>query len=303
MRNWSSESRGLPIAGPRPDWLKVRLPQGESYFRLKELVRRESLHTVCESAACPNIGECWGRGTATFMLLGNVCTRSCGFCDVRTGRPLATDSGEPERVGRAVAALGLRYAVLTSVNRDELADGGAGHWAETIKQVRRLNPGCGVEALVPDFEGDLDALDRVLEAAPDVLAHNVETVPRLYRRVRPQAVYERSLAVLEHAARRGFAAKSGLMLGLGEEPDEVRAVLRDLAQRGCATVTLGQYLRPSRNHLPVERYVPPAEFDAWRNAGLALGLKHVEAGPLVRSSYHADRLAPLRSDPFTNPIS
>lgn len=292
MRSRAEESGGLPIAGPRPAWLRVRLPQGESYFRLRDLVRRERLHTVCESAACPNIGECWGRGTATFMLLGNVCTRSCGFCDVRTGRPLPPDPGEPERVAGAIAALGLRYAVITSVNRDELADGGARHWAETVRAVRRLNPGCGIETLVPDFQGDLGALDTVLDARPDVLAHNVETVPRLYRRVRPQALYERSLAVLEHAARRGAVAKSGLMLGLGEEPEEVRSVLRDLAERGCSVVTLGQYLRPSRWHLPIERYAPPAEFEAWKEEGLALGLRHVEAGPLVRSSYHADRLAP-----------
>lgn len=292
MRHWAGERGGLPVAGPRPAWLKVCLPHGESYFRLKKLVERENLHTVCESAACPNIGECWGRGTATFMLLGNVCTRSCGFCDVRTGRPLPADPGEPARVARAVAALGLRYAVITSVNRDELPDGGARHWAETIREVARLNPGCGLEALVPDFQGDLDALDIVLRAGPDVLAHNVETVPRLYRRVRPQAVYERSLAVLEHAARRGFTAKSGLMLGLGEQPEEVRGVLRDLVALGCSVVTLGQYLRPSRDHLPVERYVPPAEFGAWKEEGLALGFRHVESGPLVRSSYHADRRAP-----------
>lgn len=278
------------MAGPRPAWLRVRLPHGENYLRLKNLVRSERLNTVCESAACPNIGECWGRGTATFMLLGSVCTRSCGFCDVRSGRPAAPDPGEPERVALAVGRLGLRYAVITSVNRDELADGGAHHWAETVRRLRRANPGCGIEALVPDFQGDLGALDVVLDAGPDVLAHNVETVPRLHRRVRPQAVYARSLAVLEHAARRGFMAKSGLMLGLGEEPAEVRAVLRDLAAHGCSVVTLGQYLRPSRQHLPVERYVPPVEFDAWREEGLELGLRHVEAGPLVRSSYHADRI-------------
>ena len=281
----------MPISGPRPDWLKVRLPQGEEYFRLKSLVREQGLHTVCESAACPNIGECWGRGTATFMLLGNICTRSCGFCDVQTGRPLPADAGEPERVAQAIARLGLRYAVITSVNRDELADGGAAHWAATVRAVRRLNPACGIETLVPDFEGNPQSLDALLEAGPDVLAHNVETVPRLHRRVRPQAVYERSLGVLEHAARRGFTAKSGLMLGLGEEPEEIRGVLRDLVACGCSVVTLGQYLRPSRHHLPVERFVPPAEFDAWRTEGMALGLRHVEAGPLVRSSYRADRAA------------
>jgi lipoic acid synthetase len=291
MRNFSADPGGLPINGPRPDWLRVRLPHGESYFRLRSLVKEQGLHTVCESAACPNIGECWGRGTATFMLLGDTCTRSCGFCDVRTGRPGPPDAGEPERVARAIAALGLRYAVITSVNRDELADGGARHWAETVRAVRRLNPGCGIETLVPDFQGDLAALDTVLDARPGVLAHNVETVPRLHRRVRPQADYARSLDILEHAARRGFVAKSGLMLGLGEEVGEIRQVLRDLAGRGCSVVTLGQYLRPSRHHLPIVRYVPPVEFDQWRTEGLAAGLRHVEAGPLVRSSYYADRAA------------
>jgi lipoic acid synthetase len=210
---------------------------------------------------------------------------------VRTGRPAAPDPAEPERVARAIRTLGLRYAVITSVDRDDLPDGGAAHWAETLRQARRFNPECGLEALVPDFKGDRMALDRVLEARPDVLAHNVETVPRLHRRVRPQADYARSLAVLEHAARRGFISKSGLMLGLGEREGEIRQVLRDLAGSGCSVVTIGQYLRPSRHHLPVERYVPPAEFDQWRAEGISAGLRHVEAGPLVRSSYYADRAA------------
>ncbi|MEE9218798.1 MAG: lipoyl synthase [Acidobacteriota bacterium] len=292
MKEHSEHSGGLPIAGPRPAWLRVRLPQGETYLRLRRLVRRERLHTVCESASCPNIGECWSRGTATFMLLGNTCTRSCGFCDVRTGRPSPPDPHEPERVARAVRSLGLRYAVITSVNRDELEDGGAGHWAETVRWVRRLNPECAVEVLIPDFQGAFEALDRVLDAAPDVLSHNVETVPRLYRRVRPQADYGQSLAVLAHAAGRGFIAKSGLMLGLGERARELRTVLNDLHQHGCSVVTIGQYLRPSAAHLPVERYATPEEFESWRQEALELGLRHVESGPLVRSSYHADRLAP-----------
>jgi lipoic acid synthetase len=286
-------AEGLPLAGPRPSWLRVRLSHGENYLRLRKLVRSQRLHTVCESAACPNIGECWDRGTATFMLLGNTCTRSCGFCDVHTGRPLPLDPGEPLRVAKAVKALGLRYAVITSVNRDELADGGARHWADTLRRIRELNPACSLEALIPDFQGDNAALDCVLDAQPDVLAHNVETVPRLYRRVRPQAGYRQSLRVLAHAARRGFVAKSGLMLGLGERAEEVHQVIRDLAAHGCSVVTLGQYLRPSRAHLPVQRYVTPEEFEAWRGEGLAIGLRHVESGPLVRSSYHADRLAPV----------
>ncbi|MEE8536932.1 MAG: lipoyl synthase [Acidobacteriota bacterium] len=284
---------GLPISGPRPAWLRVRLPQGENYLRLRNLVRSQNLHTVCESAACPNIGECWNNGTATFMLLGNTCTRSCGFCDVKTGRPLPPDSGEPSRVAEAVAGLGLRYAVITSVNRDELEDGGARHWAATLRRIREINPSCTLEALIPDFQGDGSALDCLLDAGPDVLAHNVETVPRLYPWVRPQADYRQSLRVLEHAARRGFTTKSGMMLGLGERAKETRQVIVDLVDHGCSALTLGQYLRPSRNHLAVQRYVAPGEFEAWRVEGKSLGLKHVESGPLVRSSYHADRLAPF----------
>lgn len=283
---------GLPVSGSRPAWLRVRLPQGENYLRLRHLVRSQKLHTVCESAACPNIGECWNNGTATFMLLGNTCTRSCGFCDVKTGRPLPPDSGEPSRVAEAVAALGLRYAVITSVNRDELEDGGARHWAATLRRIRELNPSCTLEALIPDFQGDGGALDCLLDAEPDVLAHNVETVPRLYPWVRPQADYRQSLRVLEHAARRGFTAKSGMMLGLGEHAEEIRQVIVDLVEHGCSALTLGQYLRPSRDHLAVQRYVPPGEFEAWHQEGKSLGLGHVESGPLVRSSYHADRLAP-----------
>ena len=275
----------------KPPWLKVKLPSGPAYRQLKALMRRERLHTVCESASCPNIGECWGRGTATFMLLGDVCTRSCGFCDVVTGRPPELDLDEPERVARAVRALGLRHAVLTSVNRDELPDGGAGVWAASIRAVRRLNPGCTVEALIPDFEGSRADLATVLDAAPDILAHNTETVPRLYPRVRPQAKYDRTLTLLQRAKEHGALTKSGLMLGLGEEVDELRRVLRDLRQVGCDIVTLGQYLQPSARHLPIERFWRPDEFAALRQEGLALGFRHVEAGPLVRSSYHAEAQA------------
>src|SRR5262245_12675285 len=268
-------------------WLKVKLPHGENYFALKQLVREKRLHTVCESASCPNIGECWNQRTATFMILGEVCTRSCGFCDVKTGRPLGLDHGEPARVAEAVKALGLKHAVITSVNRDELPDGGAAIWAATIRQIRGLNPDCTVEALVPDFEGMEEAIMMVLEAKPDILAHNTETVPRLYRTVRPQAKYPRSLELLQRAKQQGFVTKSGLMVGLGEEWEELRQVMRDLCAVRCDILTVGQYLQPSRRHLPVRRVYTPVEFQSLRQTALASGFKHVEAGPLVRSSYHA----------------
>jgi lipoyl synthase len=268
-------------------WLKVRMPHGENYFELKQLVREKRLHTVCESASCPNIGECWNQKTATFMILGDVCTRSCGFCDVKTGRPLGLDREEPIRVAEAVRALGLKHAVITSVNRDELPDGGAAIWAETIRQVRALNPGCTVEALIPDFEGLEESLLTVLKAKPDILAHNTETVPRLYRTVRPQAKYPRSLALLQRAKQQGFVTKSGLMVGLGEEWEELRQVIQDLCAVHCDILTIGQYLQPSRQHLPVLRIYTPEEFQQLRQEGLSFGFRHVEAGPLVRSSYHA----------------
>jgi lipoyl synthase len=268
-------------------WLKVRMPHGENYFELKQLVRDKRLHTVCESASCPNIGECWNQKTATFMILGDVCTRSCGFCDVKTGRPPGLDREEPTRVAEAVKTLGLKHAVITSVNRDELPDGGAAIWAETIRQVQMLNSGCTVEALVPDFEGLEESLLTVLGAKPDILAHNTETVPRLYRTVRPQAKYPRSLALLQHAKRQGFVTKSGLMVGLGEEWEELRQVMQDLCAVHCDILTIGQYLQPSRRHLPVLRIYTPEEFQQLREEGLGFGFKHVEAGPLVRSSYHA----------------
>jgi lipoyl synthase len=268
-------------------WLKVKLPHGENYFELKQLVRDKRLHTVCESASCPNIGECWNQKTATFMILGDVCTRSCGFCDVKTGRPLGLDREEPTRVAGAVKTLGLKHAVITSVNRDELSDGGAAIWGDTIRQVKALNPGCTVEALIPDFEGLEASLLTVLEAKPDILAHNTETVPRLYRMVRPQAKYPRSLELLQRAKKRGFVTKSGLMVGLGEEWEELRQVMQDLCAVHCDILTIGQYLQPSRQHLPVLQIYTPEEFRRLRQEGLALGFRHVEAGPLVRSSYHA----------------
>ncbi len=273
----------------RPEWLKIHMPQGENYSELKTLMRSKGLHTVCEEARCPNIGECWGHRTATFMILGSVCTRSCGFCAVATGRPMALDWEEPRRVAEAVKQMGLRHCVVTSVNRDELRDGGAALFAATIRWIRRVNPECSVEVLTPDFKGDEDALRIVMDARPNVFNHNVETVPRLYKRVRPQAVYTRSLEVLKLAKAMNPAApvKSGFMLGLGEERDEVMQVLEDLRAHDVDIVTIGQYLRPSFKHLPVERYVKPEEFREFALAGKKLGFRHVESGPLVRSSYHA----------------
>jgi len=277
----------------RPAWLKVRAPGGEDYERVLKAIRAGGLHTVCESAHCPNMGECWSQGTATFMILGNVCTRSCGFCAVQTGRPTELDQGEPEKVARAVVQMDLSFAVVTSVNRDELADGGAAIFAGTIRAIRREKPGCGIEVLIPDFRGDPAALDVVFDERPDVLNHNTETVPRLYRRVRPQARYVRSLRVLARAAAKGLRVKSGLMLGLGETHAELDAVFADLAAAGVQILTLGQYLQPTPQHLPVDRFVPPEEFAELRQRALDAGFEHVEAGPLVRSSYHA-REASLR---------
>jgi len=274
---------------PRPDWLRAPAPAGENYRDLKALIERLRLHTVCESAACPNVGECWNRRTATFMILGNVCTRRCGFCAVQKGAPLAVDYDEPRRVAEAAAAMGLTYAVVTSVNRDDRKDGGAELFALVIRAIRERIPGCRVEVLVPDFQGSHAALDIVLEAAPDVLNHNTETVPRLYRQVRLGARYERSLDMLAYSksARPEIPTKSGLMLGLGENAGEVLEVMRDLRAHAVEILTLGQYLRPSPKHLPIIRYIPPEEFAALRRQGIEMGFAHVEAGPLVRSSYHA----------------
>jgi lipoic acid synthetase len=273
----------------RPKWLRAPAPSGDNYRDLKQLIERLHLHTVCESAACPNVGECWNHRTATFMMLGNVCTRRCGFCAVQKGAPLPVDYDEPRRIAEAVAAMGLRFAVITSVNRDDREDGGAELFAMVIRAIRERVPGCGVEVLVPDFQGSRRAVETVMEAAPDVLNHNTETVPRLYRQVRLGARYDRSLDLLAYAKSLAPAAptKSGLMLGLGELPGEVLAVMRDLRAHGVDVLTLGQYLRPSPKHLPIVRYVPPAEFDDFRRAGMEMGFAHVESGPLVRSSYHA----------------
>jgi lipoyl synthase len=287
----------LVTIGPkleRPAWLRAPAPVGENYRQLKSLIERLGLHTVCESAACPNVGECWNHGTATFMILGNVCTRRCGFCAVQKGAPLEVDYGEPERVAEAVAAMGLRFAVVTSVNRDDRKDGGAELFALTIHAIRRRVEGCGVEVLVPDFQGSHAAMEIVMDAAPEVLNHNIETVPRLYRQVRLGARYERSLDMLAYAKSisRGAPTKSGMMLGLGETAAETLAVMRDLRAHGVDILTLGQYLRPSPKHLEIVRYVTPEEFAEFRAAGLEMGFGHVQAGPLVRSSYHAAEASP-----------
>jgi lipoic acid synthetase len=274
---------------PRPDWLRAPAPVGENYRNLKHLVETLKLHTVCESAACPNIGDCWNRQTATFMILGNVCTRRCGFCAVQKGAPLPVDYDEPRRVAEACAALGLKFAVITSVNRDDRKDGGAELFALVIRAIRERVEGCGVEVLVPDFQGSHAAMEIVLEAAPDILNHNTETVPRLYRQVRLGARYERSLDMLAHVkrVRPGTPTKSGLMLGLGETIEEVLDVMRDLRESKVDILTLGQYLRPSPKHLPIIRYVKVDEFAELKRRGYEMGFRHVESGPLVRSSYHA----------------
>ena len=274
---------------PRPEWIRARAPVGERYEALAGLMRGLALHTVCEEAHCPNIGECWNRGTATFMILGDVCTRACGFCAVKTGLPgRPPDPREPARVADAIAQMGLKHAVITSVNRDDQRDGGASIFAACLREIRARIPGCAVEVLIPDFKGNWDALSVVLEARPDVLNHNTETVPRLYRRVRPGARFERSLELLRRSKEAGLLTKSGIMVGLGEEWDEVEETIRAIRGSGTEILTVGQYLRPSRDHLPLQRYYTPDEFARLKTFALGLGYGHVESGPLVRSSYHAD---------------
>ena len=271
----------------KPPWARSAVPSGKAVRELRETLRGLRLHTVCESARCPNIAECWSERAATIMILGDVCTRSCGFCAVKTGKPGRLDDLEPIRTAEAIARMGLKHAVITSVNRDDLPDGGSGAFARTILAVRKRNPGCSIEALIPDFRGDWEALRAVLEARPDILNHNIETVPRLYRLVRPQAKYARSLELLKRAKRAGMVVKSGMMVGLGETFDEVRQTMEDLSRCGADIVTVGQYMQPDRERLPVVRYLHPDEFEAIREAGLALGLRHVESGVWVRSSYRA----------------
>jgi len=279
----------------RPDWLKVRVPSGPNYVELKTIMRDLDLHTVCEEARCPNIGECWEHRTATFMILGDVCTRACGFCAVTSGKPSGLDIHEPQRVARATQQMGLKHVVITSVNRDDLSDGGSIVFAATIRKVREANPGITIEVLIPDFEGVEDSLQNVLRAGPNILNHNIETVERLTRRVRRKAQYPRSLAVLRRAKELApdRLTKSGIMLGLGETGEEIAQTLADLRAARVDIVTIGQYLRPSAKHLQVERYYTPEEFAAWRDHGMALGFAHVESGPLVRSSYHAHEHAAL----------
>jgi lipoic acid synthetase len=274
-----------------PEWFKVRLSTNERFARVRNSIREGNLHTVCQSAACPNRCECWSAGTATFLILGDVCTRGCGFCNIAKGMPQRVDLQEPERVAKAVAALGLTYAVVTSVTRDDLSDGGASLFAETIRAIRMRSPRCKVEVLIPDFQGSASSLQSVLEAMPDVLNHNLETVPAFYARVRPEADYDRSLRLLEQAKARGLTTKSGMMLGLGEGIPEVRRVLADLRRSGCDILTLGQYLRPRKDLLPLVKFYRPEEFGSLREEALAMGFSHVAAGPLVRSSYHAERYA------------
>lgn len=283
----------------KPDWLRVRLPSGSNFRRVRNLMRGHRLNTVCEEAMCPNLGECWSRGTATFLLMGDTCTRSCGFCHIKTGRPAALDEDEPRRVAESVLALNLSHCVLTSVNRDELPNGGAHIFANTIRQIRRRLPHCTVEVLIPDFKGSRDALKQVLDARPEILNHNTETVPRLYRTVRPQANYRQTLNLLAGAKELDPASvtKSGIMLGLGETKAEVVAVMRDLRDHQVDILTIGQYLRPSPLHLPVYRYVHPDEFQELHHLGLELGYRWVESGPLVRSSYHAEGQAQALSIP------
>ncbi|MBX5439462.1 MAG: lipoyl synthase [Thermoflavifilum sp.] len=282
----------------KPDWLRVKLPVGENYRRVRQIVDTHKLHTICESGNCPNMGECWGAGTATFMILGNICTRSCGFCAVATGRPLPVDWDEPQRVAEAIYLMKIKHAVITSVDRDELPDGGSIIWYNTIRAIRALNPETTLETLIPDFKGNWDNLQRIIDAAPEVVSHNLETVERLTRKVRIQAKYHRSLEVIRRLKQAGMRTKSGIMLGLGETKEEVLQAMEDLLHNGCDVLTLGQYLQPTPHHLPVERYVHPDEFAEYREIGYQMGFDYVESGPLVRSSYHAERhVHPRKSAP------
>ena len=286
--------------GRLPPWFKVKIHQGPDYQEIRRIMTERGLHTICEEARCPNVWECWNNRTATFLILGDICTRSCHYCAVTTGRPIGLDLEEPMRVAEAIQALGLRHAVITSVNRDELPDGGASIFAETIRQVRKKIPACAVEVLIPDFQGKESALAEVMAEHPDILNHNIETVPRLFPSIRPQGKYRRSIKLLERAKHRGGTTKSGLIAGLGESPKEIREVMRDLRSVGCDILTIGQYLRPTPKHAPVARFYLPEEFQIFKEEGMALGFRHVESGPLVRSSYHAEqhtrKLTPLKSE-------
>ncbi len=273
----------------KPEWLRVKLPTGEEYKKVRNIVSDHKLHTICESGNCPNMGECWGAGTATFMILGNICTRSCGFCNVATGRPLAVDLQEPERVAKSIQLMKIKHGVITSVDRDDLKDGGSIIWAETITKIRELNPNTTLETLIPDFKGEWDNLQRIIDVAPEIVSHNLETVRRLTKEVRIQAKYDRSLEVLKRLKDGGMKVKSGIMLGLGETEEEVLETLQDLRNAGCEIVTIGQYLQPTPKHLPVVEFVHPDQFAKYKKAGMEMGINYIESGPLVRSSYHAEK--------------
>ena len=273
----------------KPKWLKVKLPTGQAYKSVRGITKSHDLHTICESGNCPNMGECWGAGTATFMILGNICTRSCGFCNVMTGRPLAVDILEPKKVARSVQLMKVKHAVITSVDRDDLRDGGASIWVETINEIRKENPTTTMETLIPDFKGRLKDIQPIIDVAPEVVSHNMETVRRLTKKVRIQAKYDRSLDVLRHLNDGGIKTKSGIMLGLGETEAEVVETMRDLREVGVSILTIGQYLQPSKKHLSVIEFITPTQFDKYRDIGLSLGFQHVESSPLVRSSYHAEK--------------
>lgn len=273
----------------KPDWLKIKLPKGESYHFVSDIVHKHHLHTICESGKCPNIGECWGNRTATFLILGDICTRSCKFCNTKTGKPLAPDATEPEKLARAIKLMKLKHAVITSVDRDDLPDKGVKHWADSIKKVYELNPDTTMETLIPDFEGKHDLLDIIIGEKPDIVSHNVETVERLTPQVRSHAKYKTSLEVIRYLSENGIRSKSGIMAGLGETNDEIYATMDDLIAAGCEILTIGQYLQPTANHLPVDRYITPEVFDEMKQTGLKKGFTFVESGPLVRSSYHADQ--------------
>ena len=280
----------FPPREPKPKWLRVKLPTGKNYTELRGLVDKYKLNTICTSGSCPNMGECWGEGTATFMILGNICTRSCGFCGVKTGRPETVDWDEPEKVARSIKIMNIKHAVITSVDRDDLKDMGSIIWAETVKAIRRMNPNTTLETLIPDFQGNTRNLDRIIEVAPEVVSHNMETVKRLTREVRIQAKYEKSLEVLRYLKEQSIKrTKSGIMLGLGETEEEVIQVLHDLADAKVDIVTIGQYLQPSKKHLPVKEYITPEQFAKYEKIGKELGFRHVESGALVRSSYHAEK--------------
>jgi lipoic acid synthetase len=273
----------------KPKWLRVKLPTGENYRKVRELVDKHELHTICESGSCPNMGECWGEGTATFMILGNICTRSCGFCAVQTGRPEEVDEFEPGRVANSVKLMGVKHAVITSVDRDDLSDGGANIWAQTVRAIRHQSPGTTLETLVPDFAGKWQNLQIVIDVAPEIVSHNLETVRRLTKQVRIQAKYDRSLEVLFRLKKAGMRTKSGVMLGLGESESEVLETMQDLRSVGTDILTLGQYLQPTTKHLPVEEFITPEQFEFYKEEGMRMGFRYVESGPLVRSSYHAER--------------